>query len=280
MAIGGVVLVAAMLIMMVMVIVVVTVMVAMTVVMVMVMRMIVAGVAMTVVMVVSMRMIVAAVAMVMAMVLRMIVTGVAMTAIVRGMRGGIGAAFGIERRLDLDDTGAQPFHHVLDDVIATDAQAAARDLRRQMPVAEMPGDPHQMRRIGAPDLQQRLGRRDHFDQPAVFQHQRVAAAKRDGILQVEQEFEAARAGHRHPPAMAVVEVEHDGVGGRFGPPILPPDLRRADHALMVSTLSAVMISITVGAALSGAEYSRQTFMCGARPCALRSSRVSQRSTTT
>ena len=199
MAVGGVVLVAAMLIMMVMV-----------------MRMIVAGVAMTVVMVMAMR---------------VIVTGVAMTAIVRGMRGGIGAAFGIERRLDLDDAGAQPFHHVLDDVIAADAQVAARDLRRQMPVAEMPGDPYQMRRIGASDLQQRLGRCDHFDQPAVFQHQRVAAAKRDGILQVEQEFEAARAGHRHPPPMAIVEVEHHGIGGRFCPPILSSNLRRADHAL-------------------------------------------------
>ena len=42
----------------------------------------------------------------------------------------------------------------------------------------------------------------------------------------------------------------------------------------------VAASITVGDTFSGAEYSRQTFMCGALPCALRSSRVSQRSTTT
>ena len=47
-----------------------------------------------------------------------------------------------------------------------------------------------------------------------------------------------------------------------------------------STLPSLMISITVGDTFSGAEYSRQTFMCGALPCALRSSRVSQRSTTT
>ena len=71
---------------------------------------------------------------------------------------GIGAAFGIERRLDLDHAGAEPLHHRLDDVIAPDPQALGHDLRRQMAVAEMPGDPDQMQRIGAPDLDQQIGR--------------------------------------------------------------------------------------------------------------------------
>ena len=48
---------------------------------------------------------------------------------VRGFRrmrvAGIGAAFGIERRLDLDHARAKPFHHRLDHVIAADAQAFA-----------------------------------------------------------------------------------------------------------------------------------------------------------
>jgi hypothetical protein len=62
---------------------------------------------------------------------------------------------------------------------------------------------------------QRLGRRDHLDQPAVFQHQRIAAAQRDRVFQVEQEFEPARARHRHPPPVPVVEIEHDGIGRRL-----------------------------------------------------------------
>lgn len=53
---------------------------------------------------------------------------------------GIGAAFRIERRFDLDYPRAQPFHHAFDDVIATYAQSFAHDLCRQMTVAEMPGD--------------------------------------------------------------------------------------------------------------------------------------------
>jgi hypothetical protein len=66
---------------------------------------------------------------------------------VRVAAAGIGAAFGIERRLDLDYPGAKAFHHRLDDVIAPDPQAFRHDLRRQMAVAEMPGDPNQVLRV-------------------------------------------------------------------------------------------------------------------------------------
>jgi hypothetical protein len=45
-------------------------------------------------------------------------------------RRSIGAAFGIERRLDRDHLGAEPLHHRLDHVIAANAQASAHDLRR------------------------------------------------------------------------------------------------------------------------------------------------------
>src|ERR1700694_1552986 len=74
---------------------------------------------------------------------------------------GIGAAFGIEWRFDLDHAGPQPFHHRLDDVIAPDTQALRHDLRRQMAVAEMPGDPNQVVRVGTPYLDKRLRRRDN-----------------------------------------------------------------------------------------------------------------------
>src|SRR4051794_39512807 len=62
----------------------------------------------------------------------MVMVAVCVVMIVRGMGGRIGAALGIERRLDLDDARAQPLHHFLDDVIAPDAQAPAHDLGRQM----------------------------------------------------------------------------------------------------------------------------------------------------
>ena len=158
----------------------------------------------------------------------MIVPGMGVT--IRRMRmAGIGAAFGIERRFNFDDAGAEPFHHRLDDVIAPYAQAFRHDLRRQMAVTEMPGDPHQMQRIGAPDLEQRLRCRHHLDQPAVFQHQRIAAAQRDRGFQIEQEFQPARARHRHPPPVPIVEIEHHGIGRGLRPAMLAQDCCRADH---------------------------------------------------
>lgn len=48
----------------------------------------------------------------------------------RGMVTGIGAAFGIERRFDLEDACAQALHHCFDDMILADAQSLSRDLGR------------------------------------------------------------------------------------------------------------------------------------------------------
>ena len=149
-----------------------------------------------------------------------------------GVTARVRAALGIERRLDLDDARAQPFHHRLDDVIAADAQAFRHDLGRQMAIAEMPGDPDQMQRIGAADFEQRFRGGHNLDQPPVFEDQRIAAAQRDGALQVEQEFEPARAGHRHPPPVPVVEIEHDGIGRGLRPAMLAQDFGRADHVGM------------------------------------------------
>ena len=205
-----------------------------------------------VVMVVTMRVVVAGM-------MRMVVMCVAMR------RAGIGAAFRIERRLDLHDARTEPLHQRLDHVIPADAQALRHELRRQMTVAEMPGDPDQVMRVGPLDLQQRLGRGDHLDQPAVLQHQRIAASERDSAFEIEQKLQSARAGHHHSAAMPVVEIEHDGVGRRFLPAMLPENLGGADHAEILSTLASLMISISVGDAFSGADNWRHTFICGARP---------------
>jgi hypothetical protein len=147
---------------------------------------------------------------------------------------GIGATFGIERRLDFDDARAETLHHRLDDVIAADPQTFADDLGRQVPVAEMPGDPDQMMRIDTAYFHQRLRCGHHFDQPAVLEHQRIAAAQRDRIFEVEQKFEPARANHRHPPPVPVVEIEHNRIGGGLQPTMLWMDVGGADHRLRTS----------------------------------------------
>lgn len=152
-----------------------------------------------------------------------------MRMLVRGT--GVGAAFGIERRLDLDDARAKALYHRLDNVIAAYAQGLWHDLGRQMAVAEVPGDPDQMMRIAPLDLDQRLGRRHHVDQPPVLEHQRIPSAQRDGVLKIEQKLNSARARHRHPPPMPIVEIKDDGIGRRFLPAMLAQDFGRADHGV-------------------------------------------------
>jgi len=204
----------------------------------------------------------------------MIVVAVLVTAmivvIMRGMAAAsVGAALGIERGFDDDHACAEAAHHVFDHMIAADAKTLADDLRRQMPVAEVPGDPHEMVRIGAANFHQRFGRSDHLDQPPVFQHQRIAAAERDGLLQVEQEFQPVRAGHRHPPPVPVVEAEDHRIGGGLGPANLREHLRRADHDVSFCTSPPIMTSILVGDALNDPESVRHAFRCGVRRCAAR-----------
>jgi hypothetical protein len=165
----------------------------------------------------------------------MIMRGVVMN-VVMGVACGIrvalaviGATFRIKRRFDFDDPRSQPLRHFLDHVVAPDAQRFGRNLCRQVTVAEMPGDADQMLRIGATDLQERLGRRNHLDQTAILEHQRIAAAQGRRTLEIEQEFESTRARHRHSSAMAVVEVEHDGIGRSLAPAMMLRNLDRAEH---------------------------------------------------
>src|SRR6185312_4672689 len=56
----------------------------------------------------------------------------------------IGAAFGRERRHHATHMRAETREHVGDHRILTDQDALALDLRLQMPVADMPGEPCQL----------------------------------------------------------------------------------------------------------------------------------------
>ena len=146
----------------------------------------------------------------------MLVMMVMIMAVVVRVRGAalglhIGAAFGIERRLERDHAGAKTLGHRLDDGIAADAQRLWPYFSRQMAVAEVPGDAGQGQRVGGADFRQRFGLGDHLDHAPVLEPQPVAAAQHCRFREVEQEFEAADADHDDAPAITRVEVEHDRV---------------------------------------------------------------------
>jgi hypothetical protein len=166
----------------------------------------------------------------MVMVVVVMIVIMKVVAVMLVMAGDVGAAFRVERRLDLEDTDAKALHHLLDHVIAANPQMSAGNLDRQVSVAEMPGDPHQLPRVGAANLDQRFWRSNNFNQSTIFEHERVTAAQRDGLRQIEQELQPARGGHRKPAAMPIVKLKHDTVRRRVVPCLRCFDRCRSQHA--------------------------------------------------
>ena len=127
----------------------------------------------------------------------------------------VSAVFRIERRFERRQPRAEPAQHVLDDVIAADAQPIAADLHVDMPIADVPGQPRQLVCIGSRDFDQRLRPADNPHDAAVVEHQAVAVAQGRRLRQIEQKRRAAFAGQDDAAAMAVIGVERDLVDG-FG----------------------------------------------------------------
>jgi hypothetical protein len=109
---------------------------------------------------------------------------------------GVGASLRLEGRIDDGDFRAEALQQCLDRRIAFEPQPALQHLHRHMAVAEMPGQPRQRRKVRRPRLDQRLGLRDHFDQPSIVEHQRVVGAQTRGLGKIEFDAGAFDAEHK------------------------------------------------------------------------------------
>jgi hypothetical protein len=126
----------------------------------------------------------------------------------------VGAALGIKRRFDRRQPCAEPAQHILDDVIAPDAQPVANDLHVDVTITNVPGEARQIVAVRGGDFNERLGPSDDPDDRAVVEHQAIAIAERSSLRKIEQEFGAALAVQHDPAAMAVMGIECDRVNGR------------------------------------------------------------------
>ena len=141
----------------------------------------------------------------------------------------VGAALGVEGCLDRADLAAEARYHLLDHVVAADAQARAHDLHRQVAVAEVPGELKQVIRTLGADLAERFGRADHLDEAPIFQLHRIAGAQGHGLLEVEQEFKATYGVKHDPPPVTIVEFQHDAVRRLALPVALRDHFTGPDH---------------------------------------------------
>ena len=96
-------------------------------------------------------------------------------------------------------------------VIVGDVDRLARDLGRHVPVADMPGEREEIERIVGADLDERLGRSPHLDEPAGLQPDGIAVIQHIGPVEVEEESRAAIGVEQDAAAMAIAVVEGDHV---------------------------------------------------------------------
>jgi mannose-6-phosphate isomerase-like protein (cupin superfamily) len=118
----------------------------------------------------------------------------------------------IERRVDGRHSCAKTRHHLLQHMIAPDADAVAGDLHIGVAVAEVPSEPNEFKRRPRRDFGERLGLSGDQNDATVIEHDAVAVAQCHRLVEVEQEFGAALAAEPDAAAMPVAGIEHDDVG--------------------------------------------------------------------
>lgn len=128
------------------------------------------------------------------------------------------AGLRIESGLQQRHLRTQSAQHLLQHVVAPDADAVLHDLYVGVAVAEMPGQPHEFAWRGGPDLDQFLRLPADAHDGAIVQHQPVAVAQDHRLVEIEQDFRALLAGQHDAPPLAIVGVERNAVdGGGVGP---------------------------------------------------------------
>ena len=132
----------------------------------------------------------------------------------------------IEWRFHRRKSGAKSAYHVLDHMIAANAQPIADDLHIDVPVADMPGEPRQFVAVGGCDFDQRLRPADDAHDTAVVEHKTVAVAQSRRLRQVEQKGRAPFAGQNDAAAMPLMRVERNLVDRTGAVPVA----RRLDCA--------------------------------------------------
>lgn len=99
----------------------------------------------------------------------------------------VGAALGPEGPLDHRGRGAQSPNHLKEHVVVRDEDGVPGQFRRDMPVADVPGDLRQPKRVTGSHLDQALRRGFHLDEPAILEPQRVTVIELARPFEVQQD---------------------------------------------------------------------------------------------
>ena len=119
----------------------------------------------------------------------------------------VSAAFGLKGRLQLNEDRSKPAQHVFDDVVWPYAERLASELGRDMSVAEMPRQTHELTDVVVSDIDNGLRSRANDEPTAVLDLQAVSIAHRGRGVQVKQHLVALIGDQADTTAVPIVVIE-------------------------------------------------------------------------
>lgn len=124
----------------------------------------------------------------------------------------VGPALGLERALNQGGGAALAPDHFGQNVVVLDVDGVRRDLGGRVPVADVPGDPHEAQRVLGADLEKLLRRGLDLDEATILELHGVPVGEGRRLVEIEEKIEARIAFERDAAAVAALVVERDGVG--------------------------------------------------------------------
>jgi len=119
----------------------------------------------------------------------------------------------LEGGLDVGHEPTETNHHVLKHMIAADAQPIAEDLHIRVPIAQMPGQANEIKRMTAFDLGEQFDTTADAHDRSIVEHKTVAVPQVGRVRQIQQKTRAALSGQHQAPAVPIIGAENHAVDG-------------------------------------------------------------------
>jgi len=131
----------------------------------------------------------------------------ALTTIVMVAVVAISATLGLERSLDVREVRAKTTEHMLDHVVRPNTENLIANFSRQMPISEVPGQPHKLVGIFVPNFDNMLGSRLNHQPSPIFELQTIPIRHRNCFRKIEKNNFAFVSSQAKAAAMARIKIE-------------------------------------------------------------------------
>jgi hypothetical protein len=119
------------------------------------------------------------------------------------------ATLRLEGDLHLHEIRSETAEHILDHMVGANAKNVVSNFRRQMPISQVPSEPHKLMRIFVPDFDDGLHGGMDLQPPSVGQLQAISIRHRDSFRQVEKDIFTLICSQANAAAMACVKIESE-----------------------------------------------------------------------